>query len=66
MYQPIFSNQVAFTMTPTSVPWTVQAQYRVTVITSNIRGAGTDANVFIQIYGDEGETGRINLDNPGR
>ena len=45
-------------------PRTFKAQYRVTTWTSDIRGAGTDANVFIQIYGDEAETGRINLDNP--
>ena len=29
-------------------------------------GAGTDANVFIQIFGEDGDTGRVMLDNPGR
>ncbi|GIL93968.1 hypothetical protein Vretimale_245, partial [Volvox reticuliferus] len=47
-------------------PRSFKAQYRVSVTTSNIRGAGTDANVFIQMFGDEGETGRIKLDNPGK
>ena len=36
------------------------------VWTSGVSGAGTDANVFIQLFGEEGETGRIALDNPGR
>ncbi|XP_039606557.1 lipoxygenase homology domain-containing protein 1-like [Polypterus senegalus] len=35
--------------------------YEVTVITGNIRSAGTDANVFIQIYGENGKTELINL-----
>ena len=47
-------------------PRTFKAQYRVSVTTSDIRGAGTDANVFIQLYGDAGETARIKLDNPGK
>lgn len=47
-------------------PRTLKAKYRVTVMTSDMRGAGTDADVFVQLFGDEAETGRINLDNPGR
>ncbi|GLC54185.1 hypothetical protein PLESTB_000832700 [Pleodorina starrii] len=47
-------------------PRTARAQYRVSVTTSNLRGAGTDANVFIQLFGEEAETGRIKLDNPGK
>ncbi|KAI1905273.1 hypothetical protein AGOR_G00014410 [Albula goreensis] len=35
--------------------------YEITVITGNIRAAGTNANVFIQIYGDEGKTELITL-----
>lgn len=42
-------------------PRTFKADYRVSVWTSNISGAGTDANVFIAMYGDEGETEKINL-----
>ncbi|KAM3842453.1 LOW QUALITY PROTEIN: lipoxygenase homology domain-containing protein 1 [Diretmus argenteus] len=30
--------------------------YEVTVITGNVRAAGTNANVFCQIYGEEGKT----------
>lgn len=47
-------------------PRTWRAKYRVTTVTSDIRGAGTDAKVFIQLFGEEGETGRINLDRPGK
>jgi hypothetical protein len=38
-------------------------QYKVAVYTGNKRGAGTDANVYINIYGNLGETGAIMLDN---
>ncbi|GFH09790.1 uncharacterized protein HaLaN_04999, partial [Haematococcus lacustris] len=41
--------------------------YQITVMTSNVSGAGTDANVFVVLYGEDGsDTGRIKLDNPGR
>jgi hypothetical protein len=43
-----------------------KAQYLITTTTSDIRGAGTDAAVFIVVYGTEGDTGRKVLDNPGR
>jgi hypothetical protein len=38
-------------------------QYKITVFTGNVRGAGTDANVFINIYGNLGETGAVILDD---
>ncbi|CAM2710921.1 unnamed protein product [Rotaria socialis] len=38
-------------------------KYKVTVYTGNKMGAGTDADVFITIYGDSGETGAIQLDD---
>lgn len=47
-------------------PRTFKSQYRVTVVTSDVAGAGTDANVFIIIYGAEGDTGKVVLDNPGK
>lgn len=31
------------------------------VKTGDVRGAGTDANVFVQIYGDKGDTGKLQL-----
>ncbi len=37
--------------------------YRVTTYTSDLRGAGTDADVFIVLYGDKGESGERKLDN---
>lgn len=36
--------------------------WTVTTVTSNVRGAGTDANVTIVIYGKEGDTGPLALD----
>ncbi len=45
-------------------PRSFNSDYRVTVVTSDKSGAGTDANVFIVIYGPEGDTGRVVLDNP--
>ena len=37
--------------------------YEVTVWTSDVRGAGTDANVFLQMYGENGKTEQCNLRN---
>lgn len=31
------------------------------VKTGDVRGAGTDANVFVQIYGEKGDTGKLQL-----
>lgn len=31
------------------------------VKTGDVRGAGTDANVFVQIFGAEGDTGKLQL-----
>ncbi len=30
--------------------------YEITVVTGDVRAGGTNANVFCQIYGDEGKT----------
>uniref|UniRef100_A0A3Q3AH36 Lipoxygenase homology PLAT domains 1a n=1 Tax=Kryptolebias marmoratus TaxID=37003 RepID=A0A3Q3AH36_KRYMA len=35
--------------------------YKVSVITGDVSGAGTDANVFLTIYGDQGDTGERKL-----
>ena len=37
--------------------------YAVEVLTGDVRGAGTDAHVFVTIYGDRGNTGRVQLVN---
>ncbi|MFG2092255.1 PLAT/LH2 domain-containing protein [Streptomyces sp. NPDC048612] len=40
-----------------------QHQYRVAVYTGGEEGGGTDANVYITIYGTRGSAGPIRLDN---
>ena len=35
--------------------------YHIDVKTGDVRGAGTDANVFIQLFGELGDTGRLQL-----
>lgn len=35
--------------------------YEVTVVTGDVRAGGTNANVFCQIYGDEGKTEVLTL-----
>ncbi|KAH3767689.1 hypothetical protein Pelo_458 [Pelomyxa schiedti] len=40
-------------------------RYRVTVKTGDRRGAGTDANVYINVFGEKGESGNKKLDKPG-
>jgi len=37
--------------------------YKIAVFTGDRRGAGTDADVYIQIIGDLGQTGKVTLDN---
>ena len=37
--------------------------YQVTTLTGGMRGAGTDANVFITLYGSGGSSGERMLDN---
>ena len=38
-------------------------KYKVCTYTGNVRGAGTDANVAITIFGENGDTGDHCLDN---
>ena len=38
-----------------------EIQYRVKVVTGDVWGAGTDANVFINMYGEFGDTGERHL-----
>ncbi|KAH3714459.1 lipoxygenase-like protein [Pelomyxa schiedti] len=39
--------------------------YRVTTITGDRRGAGTDANVYLIMFGDKGASPKSQLDGPG-
>lgn len=39
------------------------ARYRVTVCTGDLEGAGTDANVYLCLFGDVGDTGERPLYN---
>jgi hypothetical protein len=40
-----------------------KTKYKVRVWTGDIDGAGTDANVFINLIGKDGESGKLKLDN---
>ena len=44
---------------------TAVVKYRVTVHTGDKRGAGTDANVFMILHGEKGDTGKRNLESSG-
>ncbi len=35
------------------------SSYEVSVMTGDISGAGTDANVYVVLFGDKGETGQF-------
>ncbi len=39
------------------------SKYKVTVVTADKRGAGTDANVSITLFGESGDSGEKKLDN---
>ena len=41
----------------------VALRYVVSTYTGSVRGAGTDANVFVTIFGSNGDTGDRRLDN---
>jgi hypothetical protein len=41
------------------------SKYTISVKTGDIRGAGTDANVFIILYGDQGDSGKRKLEGSG-
>jgi len=38
--------------------------YKVSITTGKVRGAGTDSNVFVILYGENGDSGRNQLDAP--
>ena len=48
---------------PSQVPENGRCVYRVVTKTSDLRGAGTDADVAMTLYGDKGDTGERKLDN---
>ena len=39
----------------------LDVEYTVTVRTSDVLGSGTDANVYIKLYGDLGDSGDVHL-----
>jgi hypothetical protein len=39
----------------------LDVSYTLCVVTGTVRGAGTDANVFVKLSGDQGETDAITL-----
>lgn len=43
----------------------IVVKYKVEVKTGDIRGAGTDANVFLQLFGEHGDTGERKLESSG-
>ena len=43
----------------------VVVKYKVVVKTGDVRGAGTDANVFAQIFGENGDSGERKLEASG-
>ena len=40
-----------------------ETTYKINVHTADVRSAGTDANVFLKIYGDKGDSGELQLKN---
>ena len=46
-----------------SIFFRVEIPYEVTVYTGDVRGAGTNANVFLVMYGENGKSDRFDLRN---
>jgi hypothetical protein len=40
-------------------------KYKISVKTGDVRGAGTDANVFVKLFGESGETEDKKLESSG-
>jgi lipoxygenase homology domain-containing protein 1 len=43
--------------------WFAGTSYKVSVQTSNVNGAGTDAGVYVTLFGENGDSGEIKLVN---
>lgn len=59
-FLPVASNSSPVSLSVIIFPTTAHT-YKVSVITGDVYGAGTDANVFLTIYGDLGDTGERKL-----
>lgn len=59
-FPPIASNQSPVCFSVIIIP-TAAHTYKVSVMTGDVYGAGTDANVFLTIYGNLGDTGERKL-----
>ena len=46
------------------LPVPTMLQYRLHVVTADLRGAGTTSNVFVELHGVQGKIGPVQLDNP--
>ena len=53
----------ALVPSPIPTPQLQRHAYRVDIITGAMRGAGTDANVFMTLFGEKGTSGERSLDN---
>lgn len=43
--------------------WAAEYPWSLWIWTSDVKGAGTDAQVFLQIYGEKGKSDEIKLEN---
>lgn len=50
---------------PAAAPSAATAHYRVTVLTGDVRGAGTDSDVYLTVHGSDGSTGEHELASSG-
>jgi hypothetical protein len=48
---------------PGQAPASGQASYKVVVATTDVRGAGTDADISVTLYGDRGDSGPLVLES---
>ena len=55
------SSNISPVFLPLLIVSTTAHTYKVSVMTGDVYGAGTDANVFLTIYGDQGDTGERKL-----
>jgi hypothetical protein len=48
---------------PGAPAWFAATSYKITTKTSDVRGAGTDANVSVVLFGEYGDSGELHLNH---
>jgi PLAT/LH2 domain len=62
----MYASQITTQHTKQILIFCVVVKYKLFVKTGGIRGARTDANVFVQLFGENGDTGEYKIEASGK